>query len=346
MDGVGSNDLDRALSVLAAAREAPEPDAMASAILPGLRALIGCNSVAYNDLVLGPPRARFLTDPVDEANRADEEAAKRTLHEHPVMAYQGRTGDQTVRTVSEFLTESELHRCGFYNDFWRELEVEYQLWLALSPVDGTSIHLSFQRQATDFSPREQAICELLRPQLAAAYRQAVARKAVDELAGHVVFLGADGRPSSMSQESRRLLSAYFPAPRAVATPEPLAEWVERARRLHRQGVGLGRLPEPLVRAGEAGTLTVRFVGASDGRARDALLLAEDLPSGLSEGSLAAAGLTPRQSEVLRCAVRGLANDAIALDLGISRRTVEKHLERAYRCLGVSGRREAVRLLRR
>ncbi|HET7568948.1 MAG TPA: LuxR C-terminal-related transcriptional regulator [Gaiellaceae bacterium] len=55
----------------------------------------------------------------------------------------------------------------------------------------------------------------------------------------------------------------------------------------------------------------------------------------------ALGLTGREIEVVGHVARGLADQAIARELSISVRTVEKHLEHAYRKLGVAGRRDAV-----
>ena len=52
-------------------------------------------------------------------------------------------------------------------------------------------------------------------------------------------------------------------------------------------------------------------------------------------------LTAREAEVLVWAIRGHARDAIADRLGMSPRTVAKHLERAYEELGVRSRAEAV-----
>jgi pimeloyl-ACP methyl ester carboxylesterase/DNA-binding CsgD family transcriptional regulator len=48
-------------------------------------------------------------------------------------------------------------------------------------------------------------------------------------------------------------------------------------------------------------------------------------------------LSARELEVLRLAAEGLANDAIADALGLSPRTIERHLSNAYAKLGVTGR---------
>ena len=48
-------------------------------------------------------------------------------------------------------------------------------------------------------------------------------------------------------------------------------------------------------------------------------------------------LSPRELDVLRRAALGRTNDEIAVDLGLSPRTVERHLSNAYSKLGVAGK---------
>jgi len=48
-------------------------------------------------------------------------------------------------------------------------------------------------------------------------------------------------------------------------------------------------------------------------------------------------LSARELDVLRAAARGLDNESIAVELGLSPRTVERHLSNAYGKLGLSGR---------
>ncbi|HTZ06374.1 MAG TPA: response regulator transcription factor [Gaiellaceae bacterium] len=70
------------------------------------------------------------------------------------------------------------------------------------------------------------------------------------------------------------------------------------------------------------------------------------PIGLSEDTETAAhaaGLTDRETAILRAVVRGLSNEAIAKELWVAEQTVKFHLTNIYRKLGVSNRTEAARL---
>lgn len=55
----------------------------------------------------------------------------------------------------------------------------------------------------------------------------------------------------------------------------------------------------------------------------------------------AIGMTERQTQVLRLALRGASNKAVARELGISEGTVKSHLSTAYRLLNVRNRTEAL-----
>jgi DNA-binding CsgD family transcriptional regulator len=62
--------------------------------------------------------------------------------------------------------------------------------------------------------------------------------------------------------------------------------------------------------------------------------------GMLEDALITHGLTVREAEVMRLVALGGSNRHVAEQLGLSERTVQKHLERCFRKLGVSRRSDA------
>lgn len=73
------------------------------------------------------------------------------------------------------------------------------------------------------------------------------------------------------------------------------------------------------------------------RAKASLALVTQGPAGAAGPAL----LTDREIQVLELAAMGSTNQAIARKMGVSPRTVAKHLQNIYRKLGVSGRAAAV-----
>jgi len=63
----------------------------------------------------------------------------------------------------------------------------------------------------------------------------------------------------------------------------------------------------------------------------------------SESAAKGAGLTDRETAILKAVVRGLSNEAIAKEFWVTEQTVKFHLTNIYRKLGVSNRTEAARV---
>jgi DNA-binding NarL/FixJ family response regulator len=102
----------------------------------------------------------------------------------------------------------------------------------------------------------------------------------------------------------------------------------------------GWLPPELASAerftGAAGTLLLhRFTEKGDDALTVLYLMEEHAPPGPAE--LIKLGLTPRQAEVLYWIAQGKTNGEIAIILGTSPRTVEKHVEQLLERLGVENR---------
>ena len=63
---------------------------------------------------------------------------------------------------------------------------------------------------------------------------------------------------------------------------------------------------------------------------------------VADAAAKAAGLTERETSILKALARGLSNDAIGKELWVAEQTVKFHLTNIYRKLGVSNRSGAVR----
>lgn len=100
------------------------------------------------------------------------------------------------------------------------------------------------------------------------------------------------------------------------------------------------LVELTVPAGGGAPTTVQVLAPRGGSALLAILV-QRARAGVTSEDLKRHGLTGRQAEVMRLILDGATNGSVAHELGISERTVEKHVYGAYARLGARTRTEAL-----
>lgn len=173
----------------------------------------------------------------------------------------------------------------------------------------------------------------IRVHLANARLARSAHAALDTTGRFLLAVGQDGNLLWLTPQAERLL-ATDPRPESVTLPADVSVWLrdriggvttvdrfaitgpDRSRQLEFSFIGKAGPGEFLVRVVE------RSVETDDARLRNAL------------------GITAREAEVLLWLSHGKQNRDIADILGMSPRTVNKHLEQVYAKLGVENRASA------
>ena len=192
--------------------------------------------------------------------------------------------------------------------------------------------LALSRGVEDYTDAEAELLALARPHLIQAYRKAELSSAraaalraleggLEGLNRHVVVVDPYGRVEFATEGARRLLDHTDKLPDAVN------DWLAGARLVRPMADPLG------VTIGGASVL-VRLLPGGRADRRDVLLL-EPGTGELSVEALRGLPLTRRQAEVLRLVAIGHSPDQAAAELGIARRTLDKHLQRIYAALGVT-----------
>jgi DNA-binding response OmpR family regulator/DNA-binding CsgD family transcriptional regulator len=160
----------------------------------------------------------------------------------------------------------------------------------------------------------------------------LAREAVD-VGGHgVVLVDVKGRVAWRSPQAEKWLLAFFPEHQGALPPAWLHLQAEQALSTPVQSLHHGTQ-----------TLVARHLG-SVGLGETMLLL--HLVNHETSNRLSDAALTPREAEVLSWLAKGKTNRDIADILGMSPRTVNKHLEHIFEKLGVETRTAAAALATR
>jgi DNA-binding NarL/FixJ family response regulator len=162
--------------------------------------------------------------------------------------------------------------------------------------------------------------------------------AASEAAAHaVIVLDRDGVPIWQTSKAVEWMDAYFPESdsKASALPVVLHGWVYE----HLASVTRNSCPDATLRVkGPLAELSVRF--SKGERSGDLLLVLEE---SISAEPMANFQLTPRESDVLAWLAKGKTNRDIAEILGMSPRTVNKHLEHIFVKMGVETRSAAAAL---
>ena len=176
-------------------------------------------------------------------------------------------------------------------------------------------------------------------QLRSASMISLATVASEATAHAVIVLDRAGAPIWQTGKAMTWISAYFPdfAARGASLPAPLQEWVLQHRSAVIQDNGTVL---PLHIAGDHADLRIRF--SKGERSGDLLLILDEIRHAAPTASMMAQFcLTPRENDVLGWLAKGKTNRDIAEILGMSPRTVNKHLEHVFIKLGVETRSAAV-----
>ncbi|MBV9455898.1 MAG: response regulator transcription factor [Bradyrhizobium sp.] len=171
----------------------------------------------------------------------------------------------------------------------------------------------------------------IRVHLANARLTQSARAALDVSGRFLLAVNRAGKIMWSTPQAQKLLADHFAAVGEEMTlPEPLREWLEQAQKgkagAKAQAASFPEHPE----------LKLYYIGNA-GPNEFLLRLAKDSSAGLPAEFSSELGLTTREGEVLSWLSKGKTNRDIAQILGLSPRTVDKHLEQIYAKLGVENR---------
>ncbi len=167
-----------------------------------------------------------------------------------------------------------------------------------------------------------------------------ARSALDAFGQATIAVrAADGRLTWQTPLGRRMLRDYF-GPTAEQAPDHLLVWIGDAQRAARED----REPPVLLAQGGRRLLASLHDPGSQGHEGEWLIVLREEDDAADIAALVGAfRLTGREAEVLLWVMRGKTNKDIADILGMSPRTVNKHLEHVFEKLGVETRTAAASL---
>jgi DNA-binding response OmpR family regulator/DNA-binding CsgD family transcriptional regulator len=172
----------------------------------------------------------------------------------------------------------------------------------------------------------------IRVHLANARLTQSARAALDVSGRYLLAVNGAGTIIWATKQAQKLLSATLAAntDEALVLPDPIPQWLNQAQQ------GTGSKAAAMASFSGDEQLRLQYMGKL-GTNEFLLRLAKDTGADMPAEFSSELGLTTREGEVLSWLAKGKTNRDIAQILGLSPRTVDKHLEQIYSKLGVENR---------
>ena len=308
----------------------------------GLRELIPCIDVSYNEMNPSAGRIHWTAEPANP--RMDEFAPvfARLMRQNPLVGYFERTADTRAMMWSDLVPFEEVERTELYQEMFRPLGIRSQMAMIVPTPPGIVVGFAANAERPSFSERDRAVFNTLRPHLAHFYRSIQLRELVRRSPGWTGALAdEEGVVHAVTDDAADLADR---AGVVLAEGEPLPDAM---RTDFVEGVGRYRSTDPAVLS-TASRLSDEAGGVAGwhvpGPVGPHVVVVQTGVDDMSR-RLAEAGLTRRQTEVAIELAGGGTNAAIAARLGIAEGTVRKHLEQVYRSLGVADRASAIARIR-
>ena len=199
-------------------------------------------------------------------------------------------------------------------------------------ADTEHIVQGLEAGGVDYVTKPIAVEEMLariRVHLANARMTQSARAALDVSGRFLLAVNREGRLMWATPQAQRLLSDSLGTAEELVLPDALRQWLDQAQK------GKGGT-KPMASVPDHPELRLYYMGGA-GPNEFLLRLAKESSGELPKEFSSEFGLTVREAEVLSWLSKGKTNRDSAQILGLSPRTVDKHLEQIYAKLGVETR---------
>jgi DNA-binding CsgD family transcriptional regulator len=247
-------------------------------------------------------------------------------HQNPMLEMARRGGLNPPLRFSDFYSRRQFEERPIYRECYSGY-THSMLTFGVAALPGLNVSFVLSRADSEFDEKDCEQLTVLQPLISSILRQRILKDAFAQTKSHGrpvgIVYGSGQYIHLADHHAMNLLAMHYPDQSRHRLPTPL--WDILSPQFTRT---LTALSFP-----DGGRLCAHIGPNANGWQ---LELWED-SSAIPSHRLERFKLTQRQSEVLQWLANGKGNSEIALILGISPRTVEKHLEAVYRQIGVENR---------
>jgi len=164
--------LRAALDLLGAMSEAALDKASFARLgVEGLPGLVASEFTTLSICHLASGKREVFGLPASALNAEDRAAFDRHFHEHPLVRYHAYQGGPNTQRISDSLPLEQFRRSALYNDYYRRIRIDHAMALPIYVRDGLLVSFVLNRTRRDFTNRERALLDLMRPHLAKIFRK-------------------------------------------------------------------------------------------------------------------------------------------------------------------------------
>lgn len=260
------------------------------------------------------------------------------LHDHPLMPQVDNM--PAFAHVRGRVSRAAFERTDYFNGVARPMGYDDHVILRVQHAP-TTVTFSLCRAGL-FGAAEHVVLQLLQPHLEAAWQRVLATgRALERSRACQILLTPTLRPVGLSETGTACLRRYFPGWRDWQNLPPLMlGWVRDTQQALAGGLA-GRPPRVLLVEAASGTLLVRYFPLPDRGGAELHLMERPGWHRHEPAGAAGAGLSQREREVLHWIAQGKRDSEIGIILGISPKTVGKHIEHVLGKLRAPNRTAAV-----
>jgi len=337
-------DFDRVLEFVRGLYEPRTPDGLRDHLMSALRALVPSVFAANASFEVGAPqqgRTQRMDPPELRSPEADAILA-RLAPRSPIVVHFQRTRSEQFTRWSDLQPVTQFLRTALYNEVYRPLEIKDGCSLFLNSGPNCLEYVGVaQHKQTPEAHRDMLVS--ISPHVLQAFRLAHTSAGLIEMTAMksggnsaergIVAIDLNNTITMETASATRSLAKFFPKRNRQGLPEQLVQWISQSDRTLRKATDVPGVRHPFVIDRDADRLTVHLLSKPEQN----FLVLEEHRSAIDPGALSSLPLTRRESEILAYVAVGKTNPEIGTILGISPRTVSKHMEHILHSLGVETR---------
>ncbi len=176
MHRVTSRDLRNLLSAVGTLNANLDVSTLPQRALAAVMLVVPGDLVTYNEVDLERREDRIWTAPYDArlaAGTPEVAAFLRHIDQHPLIRHNARLSDPVPRKISDFLSHRQFRSLALHSEFFKLLELHYQMALVTQHGNARLIGIAINRSRSDFTERERTCLAALRLHVMQAYRNGI-----------------------------------------------------------------------------------------------------------------------------------------------------------------------------